>query len=151
MSVTLGGSAKATARLSPITAPSWPVTAGTPRQARGKASLGDTTQPSPVALNKWFSGLSFINEHKKSGVRFPPKSFFRLFWEEKGKKVERTTEKKHSTRGRKWSVPRERTRDLKKHDRTEEKPGADQGLDQPQRMLSVGGRIEPKGTSFVRL
>ena len=32
----------------------------------------------------------------------------------------------------------------------EEKPGADLGLDQPRRMLSVGGRIEHKGTSFVR-
>ena len=27
----------------------------------------------------------------------------------------------------------------------------DWGLDQPRRMLSAGGRIEPKGTSFVRL
>ena len=43
-----------------------------------------------------------------------------------------------------------RTHDLKKKD-IEEEPGADLGLDQPRRMLSVGGGIEPKDASFVRL
>ena len=31
-----------------------------------------------------------------------------------------------------------------------EKLGTDSGFDQPRRMLSAGGRIEPKETSFAR-
>ena len=51
------------------------------------------------ALTEWLSGLSFTNKQKTSGTRMQPKSFFRFFWDKKGKQVERTTIKECSTRG----------------------------------------------------
>ena len=36
---------------------------------------------------------------QKSGVRFPPKSFSRFFWEKKGENVERIAVQERSTKG----------------------------------------------------
>lgn len=96
-------------------------------------------------------------ESWKSWVRFPPESFVRPFpgWK-KGKQAEGTTikitldQRVESGFNHFRNIEKKKARLLREGDRIKEKLGADfWGLDHSRRMLSAGGRFEPKGASLV--
>ena len=81
-----------------------------------------------------------------------PQSRLSAFSGKKGKQVGRTTIKQHSTRGSEVECATiKRTHDLKGRTIQRKNQALNRWLDQPRRILPVRGRIEPKGTSFVRL
>ena len=89
------------------------------------------------------------NNRKKSRARIPPKSVFRIFPEKR-----KTGGENHGKRTLDQRVGSEvyhckRTHDLMRKSHIEKKTGADEGRDQPRKIFSVAGWIEPKGTSFA--